>query len=236
MSTRPPSRAQLLLPLKDRAAFLEQSFDKGAAGGLFVPGEVEVSLGDEVDVEIHFIEDQVRFRIRGVVKWKRENAGRRAIPPGIGIEFLPSEGHTRDHLVAFAEGRESVSHVERGRRYALQVDVKLSRGGVEEMGVTDDISEGGCFVLTENLLPVGTVLAVKLRAPGSLFGWMTLSAIVAWTRTDPARAGLGLAFTFEDDRKRAKVGKIVALMKERMLRELQIRTPRLSSTPPTRAS
>ena len=128
MSTRPPTRSQLLLPLKDRAAFLEQSFDKGEAGGLFVPGEVEVGLGDEVDVELHFIEDQVRFRIRGIVKWKRENAGRRSIPPGIGIEFLPSEGHTRDHLMAFAEGPESGNHVERERRYALQVDVKLSHG------------------------------------------------------------------------------------------------------------
>ena len=104
------------------------------------------------------------------------------------------------------------------------------------MGVTDDISEGGCFVKTARLLPVGTALEVKLRSSGSLFGWVTLPATVAWTRTDAERAGLGLAFTFESERKRAKVSKIVALMKERMLRELQIKTPRLTpSTPPTRA-
>jgi uncharacterized protein (TIGR02266 family) len=236
VSTKPPSRAQLLLPIKDRQTFLEQSFDKGEAGGLFVPGELEVSLGDEVDVEIHFVEDQVRFHIRGIVKWKRELAGRRAIPPGVGIEFLPSEADTREHLILFAQGRESVNHVERDRRYALQVDVKLRQGAMELTGITDDISEGGCFVKTDLVLPVGTVVDVKLKAPGSLFGWMTVPAAVAWTRSDKHRTGVGLAFHFEGDKQRAKMKKIVALLKERMVRELHVKTPRLSpSTPPTRA-
>ena len=43
-------RAQLLLPLRNRAAFLDAHFDKGDAGGLFVPGELDVELGDDVDV------------------------------------------------------------------------------------------------------------------------------------------------------------------------------------------
>jgi len=225
------SRPQLLLPLQDWQAFLEQSTEKGEAGGLFVPGEVEVELGEEVDVEVHFVPDQVRFHIRGVVKWKRENAGRRSIPPGIGIEFLPSERHTREHLLEFARGSEAPKHVERERRFHLQVDAVLKHGEQKLTGLTDDISEGGCFVNTDVRLPIGTPVEVKVRAPGTLFGWLTISATVAWTRTDPQRSGVGLAFIFETERKREKVKKIVALMKERAARELKIRTPRLSTPP-----
>ncbi len=229
----PQSRPQLLLPIASRATFLEHSFDKGDAGGLFVPGEVNVALGEVVDLELHFVEDQVRFHIRGLVKWKRENAGRRALPPGIGIEFLPSEQATREHLRRFALGEHSVHHVQRDRRYSLHVDVKLRHNDQMLTGITDDISEGGCFFITNVPLVVGEMLQMRLRAPGSLFGWITLTAAVAWRRTDPARRGIGLQFEFQNDRERRRMAKIVALHKARMVRELQIRTPRVIA-PPTR--
>lgn len=227
-------RPQLLLPLQDRAAFLEQFFAKGEQGGLFVPGELEVALGEEVDVELHFVAENVRFHIRALVKWKR-GAGRRLLPAGIGIEFLESDRRTQDQLVRFAEGRESVSHVERGsRRYALHVDVRIKNGAGELSGVTDDISEGGCFILTDINLEVGTALEIKVRAVGSLFGWLTVPAQVAWRREQSGRDGMGLQFTFGSDRTRRKVRKIVALLKERNVRELQILTPRAPSSPPAK--
>lgn len=229
------SRPQLLLPLRNRAAFLEQFFNKGDQGGLFVPGELDVVLGDEVDVEVQFVEDQVRFHIRALVKWKRGAIGRRSLPPGIGIEFLASDKRTQDQLVRFAEGKESVTHVERAsRRFSLQVDVKIKNAAGELTGTTDDVSEGGCFVLTDVNLDVGTPVEVKLRAPGSLFGWMTVPALVTWRRAQPGRDGMGLQFQFASDRQKRKMQKIVALLKERMVRDLQIKTPRLPSTPPTR--
>jgi Tfp pilus assembly protein PilZ len=60
-------RAQLLLPIRNRAAFLDAYFSKNETGGLFVPGELDVELGDDVDVELHFTEEQVRFHIRARV-------------------------------------------------------------------------------------------------------------------------------------------------------------------------
>jgi Tfp pilus assembly protein PilZ len=227
-------RAQLLLPLKNRAAFLDQSFDKGESGGLFVPGQLDVQLGEEVDVELQFVEDQVRFRIRGVVKWKRESGGRRSLPPGVGIEFLASEHNTRAHLLAFAKGKETVNHVERQRRYALQVDVKVRHGSSDLVGTTEDVSEGGCFVLANPLPPVGAQAELRLRAPGTLFGWITLAATVTWTRSDQHKSGFGVAFQFDSDRKRLRVQKIVALMKARMLRDVKVHAPRLGSQPPGR--
>lgn len=228
-------RPQLLLPLQNRVAFLEQFFARGEQGGLFVPGELDVELGEEVDVELQFVDEGVRFHIRALVKWKRTPPGRRSLPPGVGIEFLASDRRTQDQILNFAEGRESVSHVERGsRRYALQVDVRIKNGAGELTGTTDDISEGGCFVLTDVNLDVGTRLEVKLRSAGSLFGWLTVAAAVAWRREQSGRDGMGLQFQFGSERARRKVQKIVALLKERNVRELQIRTPRVSSSPPAK--
>lgn len=226
-------RPQLLLPLQSRAVFLEQFFAKGEQGGLFVPGELDVALGEEVDVELQFVAEGVRFHIRALVKWKRGTPGRRSLPPGIGIEFLASDRRTQEQLVRFAEGRESVSHVARGsRRYALQVDVRIKDIAGDLTGTTDDISEGGCFVLTDVNLDVGTSLDVKLRSVGSLFGWLTVPAVVAWRREQSGRDGMGLQFQFGSERVRRKVKKVVAHLKERNVRELQILTPRTSSSPP----
>ena len=236
MSTVSPSalRAQLMLPLRNRAAFLEAYFSRaGGEGGLFVPGELDIALGDDVDVELNFTEEQVRFHIRARVVWKRTQAGRRSIPPGVGIEFLATEERTQAQILRFAEGKESVSHVERDRRFALQVDVKLTHQGRELTGITDDISEGGCFVLTDINFAVGTMVAVRLRAPGQVFGWLTLPADVAWIRNQKGRDGMGLTFRFESDRQRAKVRRIIDVLKARMVREVRVKVPRTASTPPT---
>jgi Tfp pilus assembly protein PilZ len=224
------------LPLRNRAQFLEQSFDQDDTGGLFVPGELDVALGEEVDLEIAFVEEQVRFHIRAVVRWKRASAGRRALP-GVGLGFLPSEATTKGQLLRFARG-EDVDHVEReGRRYALHLEVKLGVDGSPPRVVsTDDMSEGGCFLLIDPPLAIGTNVDVTLRAPGAIFSWLALRGRVAWRRSqghDPAaqKGGVGVEFLFADDRQRRRMAKLLVLLRERLGRELRVLPPK-QSTPP----
>lgn len=274
-------RAQLLLPVRNRAAFLDAYFSRGQrpgsqegaplgsdgspitpafvtpssatpslsrlgqelkaagdeSGGMFVPGEIDVTLGEVVDVELFFHEEQVRFHIRAQVKWKRTQVGRRALPPGVGIEFLSSEHRTQQQILRFAEGKESVSHVDRSRRWALHVEVLVHDDASDASiaGVTDDISEGGCFVVSEALLDPGARVVVKLKSPGSLFGWLTLDGLVTWRRVEPDRTGFGVELKFASERQRLKMKKIVDVVRERTLREVRIKVPRLPSTPPTSA-
>jgi Tfp pilus assembly protein PilZ len=233
-----PGRSQLILPLRNRAQFLEQSFDQDDTGGLFVPGDLDVALGDEVDLEIAFVEEQVRFHIRAVVRWKRASAGRRALP-GVGLGFLPSEATTKGQLLRFARG-EDVDHVEReGRRYALHLEVKLGVDGAPSRVVsTDDMSEGGCFLLVDPPLAIGTNVEVTLRAPGAIFSWLTLRGRVAWRRSQGSeaaaqRGGVGVEFKFDDDRQRRRMEKLLVLLRERLGRELHVLPPKAASTAPT---
>jgi Tfp pilus assembly protein PilZ len=224
-----PARSQLLLPLRDRAQFAAQAFDHDTQGGLFVPGDVDVEEGEDVDLEIAFMREQVRFHIRAVVLWKRASAGRRA-EAGVGLGFPESEAATRDRILAFARGSD-VDHVEReARRYALHLEVKLTVDGEARVVSTDDMSEGGCFLLVEPPLPMGTAVRVTLRAPGALFSWLTLHGRVAWQRTQPGRTGVGVAFLFDDGRERRRMEKLLVLLRERLGREVHVKPVRASST------
>lgn len=245
-------RAHLLLPLRNRVAFLEHYFSRGPGssppesaesaagadptedvGGLFIPGDVDVSVGEDVVVELHFHEEHVRFHLRARVMWKRAESGRRALPSGVGIAFHPSEVRTQQQIVRFAEGKEGVHHVARDRRWALGVDVRMVDALTgETSGFTDDISEGGCFVRTEAPLQVGARVELKLKAPGTLLGWLTLPGYVAWRRQESGRDGVGIEFEFDSERKREKVKKIVHVLKERSLRD--VRVARGMSSTPTR--
>ena len=235
--TEPSGRPKLFLPLRNRTVFRDQYFDhdRSDQGGIFVLGDVDVALGDEVDLEIHFHEEQVRFHIRALVKWKRANLGRRSMLPGVGLEFLPSEEGTRAQLLAFVDGQQ-VAHVEReSRRYGLHIDARLAaQTHALHNCVTDDLSEGGCFLLTDQVVPIGSRVSLKLRAPQALFGWVTVDGTVVWRRQEEGRSGLGIEFLFDGNRVREKVRRVVHILRERTVRELRVRAPRAltASTPP----
>ena len=224
-------RPTLLLPLRNRAAFLEHYFAKGTLGGLFVPGEIDVDIGEEVDVEVAFVEEQVRFHTRAQVRWKREAGARRSLVPGVGIEFLPSETKTQRVLLSFAQGK-SVHHVDRAwRRFGLRVGVKARTEAGQRLLSTDDLSEGGCFLLMDDPPHVGAPIEVQLKKPGALFG-VTARATVAWRRDETDRRGAGLAFSFGSARERERVTRVVTALKGKIVRELNVKAPRPGSAAP----
>jgi len=221
--------------LRSRQAFRQQSFE-GDAGGLFVPGDADVTLGDEVELEIHFLAEEVRFRIRAQVRWKRAS-GRRSAPPGLGLTFLATEEASRTQLLAFVDG-DDVQHTERDtRRLPIHVEAKLELSGTTVVCQTDDISVGGCFVLLDaaELPPIGARLEVKLKGPATIFPWITLPAVVCWHRRDD-RSGVGVRFVLTSESDRRRVERLVSLLKERVSREVRLSVPRPTSTPPTTTS
>lgn len=236
MTSKPAvARPTLLLPFRNRAAYVEHAFDRGPLGGVFVPGEVDVALDDEVDLEVSFAEEQVRFHVRAVVRWKRD-ASRRSIGAGVGLELLPTESRARDALLAFVGGA-AVHHKERAaRRYGVRAAVKVKADGRALTAVTDDLSEGGAFLLLDETLPVGAELSVVVKAPGALVG-VQVPAVVTWVRGDGDRRGVGVQFALQDaPRTQAKVARVVRTWKERLVRDLQVKAPRLPSSPPAPAN
>lgn len=217
-------RPVLMVPIKDREHFLEIYFEKGGLGGMFIRGLTELDLADEVDLDIRFLQEQVSFRVRGVVRWRRTTGGRRSLPPGLGIEFSPLSKSGEKKLLDYAMGRE-VSIIDRGgHRYEAHLAVRITGENGKLVETTDDISEGGAFLLTEAPYTIGDLVTLNVRPPGAIFG-IPLSARVAWLRAEGDK-GVGVEFIFENGRQRSRIARLVKQLKSSMIDELRVRLPR----------
>ncbi len=238
----PAARPLLLLPLRDRAAFRQQSFDQDDEGGLFIAGDIDVAVGETVEVDIQFVAEQVRFRVRTLVRWKRA-AGRRMAPPGVGLTFLPSEQSTREQLLRFVDG-EDVRQLERDTlRLPIVAEARLDIPATDDSPgrqltcQTDDISAGGCFLVVDPAPPIGTVVKVRLKGPGLLFSWLSLDAVVCWARSGGAANGVGVRFILDGERQRRRLDKLLAVLRDRVTRDVRLLATRPgTSTPPSQAS
>jgi Tfp pilus assembly protein PilZ len=219
-------RSTLLIPLKNRAHFLELYFEKSGLAGLFVKGEVDLQLGDEVDLEVQFLEEQRTFRVRGVVRWRRAIAGRASLPPGLGIEFVPADLRAQKHLVDFAMGREVPLVHREDRRFDAQIKVRVNAAGIKETSQTDDISEHGAFIVTDAPFDIGETFMLTLHPPRAIFP-VPLQARVKWRRFEQ-KPGIGVEFVYESEKTRARIARLVSKLKMQMIRELRVRVPKLN--------
>lgn len=217
----------LLLPLRDRAAFRQQSFDQDDEGGLFIAGDIDVAVGETVELEIQFVAEQVRFRLRTLVRWKRA-AGRRMAPPGVGLTFLPSEQTTRDQLLRFVDG-EDVRQLERDTlRLPIVAEARLDIPAIDNAAArqlvcqTDDISAGGCFLVVDPAPPIGTLVSVRLKGPGTLFSWLSLDAVVCWSRHGGSADGVGVRFILDGDRQRRRLDRLLTVLRNRVSRDVRL--------------
>lgn len=102
-------------------------------------------------------------------------------------------------------------------RAAVYASVDLFSENNFWSGLTMNMSDGGVFVATHNVVPVGTVLVLNLLLPFEKEPVITL-AQVRWSRAYTGQAdvppGLGLQFVDTDTKSLAKIRKFVATMRE----------------------
>ena len=216
------ARATVIIPMRNRAAFLDVYAEKSGTGGLFVEGDIELPLGEPVDLELHFSSEQVVFRVRAVARWRRARSSRKSVPPGVSFEFSTDDRAAQRLLLDFAHGA-NVTLVERSsRRFGVQIPARY-RGADGRMitEVTDDVSEGGAFIRSEDPPTVGTAVELKLLPDRSVFG-VGVKAVVAWRRTE-GRSGFGVEFLFDTARRRGRVLKVLSGVRERILSKGRIR-------------
>ena len=96
------------------------------------------------------------------------------------------------------EQNSPIAHDERReyRRVPLEVEVSLASENNFYTGFTSDISEGGLFIATRELVPVGTSVEFELKL-GS--GRVQVKGLVRWVReysdlTEQVPPGVGVEF------------------------------------------
>jgi type IV pilus assembly protein PilZ len=194
------------------SGFLDAYFPNGALGGVLVETDADLPLGDEVALEIRFESGPKRpFHARVRVAWRRLR-GKGSLRAGVGLEFLPTEREARDALLSFARGGEiTVPDRDHERIPAdLKVLVRTPQGArVDRSG---DISEGGLFIRTPDMLPVGEALDMTIRPRFALRG-IVLAGRVIWHRGG-REPGMGVQFLFENEEQRRRVERLVSRLLE----------------------
>src|ERR1700747_3531582 len=150
-SVQAPSRPHMTI-LKAHfatgAEFLEQYLPALPSGGIFFPTRRPLAIGEPVVVSIRLGKRRSPMLLRGHVVWRRPGKHRTKTKAGIGIEFLPTEGQTRDYLVAVARGDSAEMIARRHQRLPVELPVTWQVPGAlqDNSGILRDIGRGGAFV------------------------------------------------------------------------------------------
>jgi uncharacterized protein (TIGR02266 family) len=112
---------------------------------------------------------------------------------------------------------EAFAHARSGTRAAVYACVDLCSEHNFWSGLTMNMSDGGLFVATHNLVKVGTQLVLNMVLPFEPEPIVLLSQ-VRWTRPysgqDDVPPGLGLQFVNPDAAALAKIKRFVATVRE----------------------
>ncbi len=113
------------------------------------------------------------------------------LSPRIQVETRPSISQ------ALAMAVENAAPLRSSARVQLKTEVDFSSDSNFYSGFSTDVADGGLFIATLSLLPVGSVVALKFTIPGA--GEVEAKGEVRWVRALDDRApyvfpGMGVRF------------------------------------------
>ena len=104
---------------------------------------------------------------------------------------------------------ESYSERRSFPRMPLEVDIGFFSESNFYAGLTQDISEGGLFVATQKILPIGTDVTVSFTLPG--VQEIKADGVAMWIRQPiDGEAGMGISFTKLSGDDQATIQRFVA--------------------------
>jgi len=210
VSARYPKKEKLLLDFQRR----------GRLGVLFVETGRMLDLSEDITIVIEFPAQKRSFRIHGKVVSRRRASVEPPLPPGVQVEFPSDENRTLQLVLDHAEGKQ-VDFTDRTSRRlpcSYVVSYRRDRDFIHEFA--EDIGEGGTFIRTSQLFPVGTEVECRLKPPGYLLG-IKLRGRVAWLKETGRPKGMGVEFLFTSERQRKKVRDLVKKLAQDRSRNVQ---------------
>ena len=205
---------QLMLELTRPKDLLERLVPNGKLGGVVLDGPLPGPLGERVALTVHFAEPAARhFTVLVQLAWARHK-GNATLREGFGADFLPEDDAGRQRLISFAREEVPVEVSRFDERVATDLAVVITHEGQARKESVIDLSQGGAFIRTGKLLPVGATLAFKLRPPLSL-RTLKLHGRVAWVRGVGNPRGMGVEFLFDNADQATQVRKLLERLYKR---------------------
>jgi uncharacterized protein (TIGR02266 family) len=212
-----PGRKTITARFHKREKLLVNFERRGRRGLLFVETGRRLQLAEQVVVEVEFPSEKRTFRLHGKVVARRRASREPPLPPGVQVEFPTEEDQALRLILDHAQGKE-VAFVDRGsRRMSCSLEVAYRRDEDFIREFAEDISEGGTFIRSNNILAVGTEVECRLKPPGYLIG-IKVRGKVAWVLKSGPTKGMGLQFVFESEKQRRKVKSLIKKLANKQTR------------------
>jgi uncharacterized protein (TIGR02266 family) len=110
---------------------------------------------------------------------------------------LPAESGTHSSEAAHPSGSMGAAEARRYPRHDVELEVTMESERNFYMGLTENLSEGGIFIATHVLKPMGTSIAVSFKLP-DVADPVKLVGTVRWVReyseTSDSSPGMGVRF------------------------------------------
>lgn len=167
----------------DGSAATAETLDISPTGVFLVTGEA-VAVGESMDLTIAIGKESIRARARAV--WTSDGSRR---PRGIGARFEEPSGRIIKAALAKIAPRAVP-------RLPFKLDVDIVRSGGEKEAIsckTFDVSEAGCFLVTERAFTVGERIELTLHMTDEP---VTVSGVIVW-QSDGQQAPRGIGVRFD---------------------------------------
>ncbi|MBW1808245.1 MAG: PilZ domain-containing protein [Deltaproteobacteria bacterium] len=192
--------------------FFELKTEDLSLGGLFIATDHLVPVGEKVRLVLHIPGDHPSVKaVCEVVRVVEESAPGQ--PAGLGIRFDDMSDAdlltVRDYLGRRVAGQIEPGELERRRSPRIERLVKLRFQALDSFGssVARDVSSGGVFIQTHEIMPIGTEIQVSLIHPVTLQQLDLVGRVVRVVEADASKpnsiSGIGVNFEEVSEEKRA---------------------------------
>ena len=180
----------VLASLAHGAEFLDYYLNQGIAGGMFVPGHLDLALGTYVNVSVELAEENQTIDLRGTIRWKRVQ-DQPSFPAGVGVAFDAADIRTRDLLLELSKNSEAFILRRRAPRIPAIVPVDII-GANQTTTTTVNISAHGAFLKNQYDYSPGERIRLDVL-PTNYSKRISLAAKIVWSRNDSS-PGVGIQF------------------------------------------
>lgn len=202
----------------EKKEFLKYFLPEIGIGGLQWVTNKNPEHGEVMPLTIRFAGYPQLFELEARVVWRKSKPPMRSdLPEGVGLEFTSKSSAALRELQHFAESEESAAlqaiddRSEARIRVNLEVEYLFGEEMVRERVL--DISAGGLFISTENILPEDDRFVFFLHDDNFVRPWV-MEGRVVWTNREGKKKGFAVKCLFDSRKHKREVRQYVAALAE----------------------
>ncbi len=202
---------KITLSFERKEDFFKVYSPKTHDGTIFVAGETTLRAGKPVELKLCFKDIPEGVLFEGFVIWRRLPTKWRMVhSPGIGIRLKESERKRLQFLINYCNGN-SLSQRKYGERVQTDLHISCKSQDTHIVGRMRNISKGGLFIETPQLLPTETPVEVAIHVEKGLPP-THLKGQVAWRCTGAVNTGFGVKFRLLSQTARENAKRLVKVL------------------------